>query len=502
MADVLLIYPKTGFDVEGAIAPPFALLTTAAPLLDAGYKVKIIDQRVDPSWESNLKDELRKTRLYAGTTSMSGTQIRFALQISKIAREYAKEIPIVWGGTHPTILPAQTLENPNIDIVVEGEGEITVLELTKALEKNKDLKSVSGIHFKKKDGSQISTGPRPFMNLDEMLPTPWELINPENYIYKDFYIRDVKRTMDIGQTSRGCPYSCGYCSSSAIRRYWRPMSAKKAVERIINDVRRFRLDSVWIRDDNFFASLERARQICQGMIDAGLNIKWYTSGTRADAINRMTHEQIATFKKAGAEVFKIGAESGSNTILKLINKKCTVEELYAANMKSKKYDIIPAMSFMGGFPTETYDELMQTIECMLRVKKDNPNAQVESMCIYTPYPQTDLWPLAMKHGLKPPQKLEEWGDWGFHDFNERRNPWLKPAERRRLGNITYISSLASVVDNLTNSISNPVKRILTKVIVKPMSSYYRWRFNHKLFNWLPELTLIRWVRHKMFDEAK
>lgn len=497
-----MVYPKTGFDVEGAIAPPFALLTIAAPLIKNGHEVKIIDQRVNNSWKTELASELNKNPLYVGISSMSGTQIKFALQISRIAKESAKEIPIVWGGTHATILPTQTLENPNVDIVIGGEGETTVVELTDALEKHSGLKNVEGIYFKEKDGSQICTGPRPLMSMDDMLETPWELVSPEDYIYKDFYMRDVKRTMDIGQTSRGCPYSCGYCSSSAIRRRWRPMSAEKSIKKIVDDVRRFKLDSVWIRDDNFFADLERSRKICQGMIDEGLNIKWYTSGTRADSINRMTHEQISTFKKSGAEVFKIGAESGCDRILKLVNKMCSVKELHLANMKSKKYDIRPAMSFMGGFPTETYAELLQTIDCMIKVKKDNPAAIVESMCMYTPYPQTDLWPLAIKYGLKSPQNLEEWGDWGFHDFNERRNPWLTQAERRRLGNITYISTLSSVVNSLTDSIKNPIKRILIKIIVKPMSLYYGWRFKSKLFNWLPELTLIRWVRHKMLDETE
>lgn len=502
MAKVLLFYPKTGFDVEGAIAPPFALLAVAAPLINDGYSVKIIDQRVDAFWKQNLIEELRSGPLYVGVTSMSGTQIKFALQISKIAREITKEIPIVWGGAHPTILPEQTLENPNIDIVVEGEGEITALELTMAIEKKTNLKSVQGIHFKEKDGRQIYTGSRPLMNIEDLLPTSWELVNPEDYIYKDFYMRSVKRTMDIGQTSRGCPYKCGYCCSSHIRKYWRHMSAKKSIERIVNDVKRFNLDSIWIRDDNFFADLERAREICQGMIDAGLHIKWYTSGTRADAINRMTHEQITTFKKSGGEVFKIGAESGCDRILELINKRCTVEELYKANMKSKKYDIIPAMSFMGGFPTETYGELMQTIDCMIKVKKDNPAAIVESMCIYTPYPKTGLWDFSVEKGLKPPKTLEEWDTWGFHDFNDKRNPWLTSSDRRRLGNICYVSTLASVVNKLTDSINNPFKRILAKALIKPASLYYQWRFNHKLFSWLPELTLIRWIRHKILDEVE
>jgi radical SAM superfamily enzyme YgiQ (UPF0313 family) len=500
--NILIVYPKTGFDVEGAIAPPFALLTVAAPLLKEGYQVKIIDQRINHSWEKELKNELEKKPLYVATTSMSGTQIKFALQVSKMVREHSKEIPVIWGGTHPTILPEQTLENPNIDIVVEGEGEITLLELTDALANHKSIEEIKGIHFKRADGTQVNTGERPLMNIEELLPTPWELIDVEKYVYKDFYMRKVRRTLDIGQTSRGCPYNCGYCCSANIRKYWRAMSPQKSIKIIVDAVKRFKLDSVWIRDDNFFASLDRAKEICDGLIKAGLEIKWYTSGTRADAINRMTHEQITTFKKAGAEVFKIGAESGNNRILKLINKRCTVEEVYLANMKSKKYDIIPAMSFIGGFPTETYDELMQTINCMIKVRKDNPNAIVESMCVYTPYPKTGLWPLAVECGLIPPKKLEEWSDWSFHDFNDKRNPWLTPTERRRLGNINYISTLSSVVDDLTNSIKNPVKRFFVKFLVKPISFYYKWRFNHKLFNWLPELTLIRWARYKMFDEVK
>lgn len=503
MSKVLLVYPKTGFDVEGAIAPPFAVLSVAAPLVNSGYEVKIIDQRVDASWKQNLIEELRQSPLlYVGVTSMSGTQIKFALQISKIVKEASREIPVVWGGAHATILPEQTLENPNIDMVVEGEGEITALELTRAIEQKTDLKSILGIHFKEKDGSQINTGPRPLMNMEDVLPTPWDLVNPENYIYKDFYMRSVKRTMDIGQTSRGCPYKCGYCCSSHIRKYWRHLSAQKSIERIVHDVKSFNLDSIWIRDDNFFANLERAREICQGMIDAALNIKWYTSGTRADAINRMTHEQITTFKKSGGEVFKIGAESGSDRVLKFVSKGCTVKELHEANMKSKKYDIMPAMSFIGGFPTETHEELMQTIDCMIKVKKDNPAAIVESMCIYTPYPKTNLWPVALEHGLQQPQTLEEWSDWGFHDFNEKRNPWLTAKERRRLGNICYVSTIASVVSDLTDSINNPFKRVLAKILIKPLSFYYKWRFNRKLFDWLPEITLIRWIRHKMLDEVK
>ena len=99
----------------------------------------------------------------------------------------------------------------DIDIVVEGEGEITVLELTNALANHKNIENVKGIHFKKEDGAQVNTGERSLMNIEELLPTPWELVDVDKYIYRDFYMRKVKRTMDIGQTSRGCPYNCLFC---------------------------------------------------------------------------------------------------------------------------------------------------------------------------------------------------------------------------------------------------------------------------------------------------
>lgn len=497
-----MVFPKTGFDVDGAVAPPFGLLTVAAPLHQEGYNIKIIDQRTDPDWKTALSNELKKNPLCVAVSAISGSQIAFGLSASKIIKEYNKDLPVIWGGTHATILPEQTLENENIDIVAHGEGDITFPELIKAMEKGSDLKEVKGLYLKDKGGKITQTGERPLMNMEDMLPTPWELINAKDYIYKDFYMRDVERTMDIGQTSRGCPFKCGYCCSSHIRKVWRPMSAQKAAERIINDVRRFNLDSIWIRDDNFFVDMKRATDICRELIKEKVDIKWYSSGTRADAIMRMTHDEITTIKKAGSEVFKIGAESGSPRVLQLINKQAKVEDTLNANKKAKKYDIIPAFSFIGGFPTETYGELMETIDCMIKLKKDNPAAQIESMCIYTPYPGTLLYPLALQHGLKPPQKLEGWATWGFHDFNEERNPWLTSTERRRLGNICYISTIACVVKNLTSSMKNPVKRNMAKAVIYPLSDIYQWRFNHKLFNWSPEISLLRYARHSMFDKVK
>ena len=244
-------------------------------------------------------------------------------------------IPIVFGGTHPTILPEQTIKNEYVDIVCVGEGDITFPELVRALQSHGSLAKVDGIVFK--NGSNITmTQSRPLLDVETLLPTPWELIEVESYIHRDLYLKESCRNLDIGQTSRGCPFNCGFCSSASIRqRKWRAMSVEKSLHNIVEAVRRFKLTGIWIRDDEFYINRERASKICEGMIRENLNIHWYTSGTRIDVFNKATDEQVALLKRSGAYVLKYGAESGSNRILQLINKGITIDDTIKANLKAK-----------------------------------------------------------------------------------------------------------------------------------------------------------------------
>ena len=118
---VVLVYPRIikGWQAQPRVAIPMSLLCIATPVMDGGYDVKIIDQRVEPRWRSVLKEELRKDPICVGVSSMTGPQLRHALEISKIAKEYGNA-PVIWGGIHPSLLPEQTLRNDNIDIVVQG----------------------------------------------------------------------------------------------------------------------------------------------------------------------------------------------------------------------------------------------------------------------------------------------------------------------------------------------------------------------------------------------
>ncbi|MDD2688637.1 MAG: radical SAM protein [Candidatus Omnitrophica bacterium] len=502
MSDIILIYPKTGFDLGAAVAPPHSLLTIAAPLTKEGYKIKIIDQRVNPAWKQELRDELKSNPICVGISSMTGSQINFALEAASLVRTEAKNerMPIVWGGPHPSILPDETLANEFVDVVVMGEGDITFFELVKAIEKKDSFKNTNGIAFKE-NNKIIITPPRELLNMETLLPTPWDLLDIEKYIHSDFYLKRTNRTLDVGQTSRGCPYQCGFCCSATLRRRkWRDMSVKKAIDMIVSNVQKFNLNGIWLRDDNFYVNSERTKAICQGMIDAGLRIDWYSSGTRVDNFLRLPPEAIRTMKESGAHVLKFGAESGSNRILKLMIKDITVEQTFLANLKAKKWNIRPAFSFMAGFPTETFEEVNMTIEAMKRLVKDNPDAELESVCIYTPLPGTPMYSLALQHGLKPPKRLEDWSNWNFHEFtDERKNPWFNRKDRHALGNLTYISTTAFVMSNLIRTIHNPLLKTLAWIFILPLSKYFRFRFNHKLYRFVPELKIVSFLRKKFFE---
>lgn len=499
--DVILFYPKTGEDFGATVAPPHAVLAIAAPLPLKGYKVKIIDQRTDPDWKTQLIEYLKKGPICVGISCMTGTQIYFAIEAAKIVRSITDgKVPIVWGGPHPSILPEQTVQSEYVDVVCIGEGEITFLELLDAFQKKIALKQVQGIIFKE-GGQAITTPPRPLINVEELLPVPWELIDVNKYIHRDFYIKGTSRSLDIGQTSRGCPFLCGFCSSASIRqRKWRAMSVEKSLRAILEPVKRFNLDCIWIRDDEFYIDRNRASKICEGIIGSGFKIRWYTSGTRIDVFNKATDEQILLLKKSGADTLKFGAESGSNRILKLMNKGIQWEDTVEANLKAKRCGIIPVFALMIGFPTETFEEMNQTIDLFIRLKKDNKEAQFEVMSPYTALPGTPLYGMALQHGLNPPQTLEGWTDWVSDEFDleGRKLPWFNYSQRKKIGNIAYMSILSNSIQNAVGGVSNDIHRLFLRMLFKPISVFERFKLKRKWYSFSPELDIARYLRKKIF----
>lgn len=504
MPNVLLLYPKTGQDFGATIAPPHALLAVAAPVLKAGYSVTLLDQRTQEINKKVLNSFVSNDLICVGISTMTGTQIGNALIMAKMIRKLTDgRVPIVWGGCHPSVMPYQTAENENVDIVVKGEGDDTFLELIKALESKSDLMKIKGLLYK--NGREIVfTGERTLLNVEELLPVPWELINVENYIHRDMYLKRNKRVLDVGQTSRGCPFNCAFCSTAEIRqRKWRAKSPEASLEMILGPVKRFNLDGFWVRDDEFFIKKQRWIAICEELIKENLGLSFYSSGARVDVFLKTTDDEIQIIKRAGGYAHKFGAESGSQRILNLMQKGITVEQTIEANLKCRKNGIAPAFSLVIGYPTETFEEMNQTIDLAFRLKKENPFAQCETMSTFTPLPGTPSWSLALKHGLKPPDKLEEWVNWiqDDYDLEGKKIPWYNYQERIQVGNITYMSVLTNALGNLVGSIGNIGLRMVATMCAKMISHLYSNKLKYKMYKYAPELMLFRYLRQELFNKS-
>lgn len=181
MGLVILFYPKTGVDEISRV--PSSVLAVASPLVEAGFEVEIIDARVDRDYAQRLLSLLGDA-LCVGISSMTGYQVHSGLEAARLIREKGPEVPIVWGGFHPTLLPSQTIAHPLVDIIVKGQGEITMVELAKRLGKGSTLRDVRGICYKE-NGRIVENPDREWEDINNFPPLAFDLIQAENYVLHD-----------------------------------------------------------------------------------------------------------------------------------------------------------------------------------------------------------------------------------------------------------------------------------------------------------------------------
>jgi len=430
--DVVLFNPapRKGFQPHRRVELPLNLLYPATALIHAGFSVKIIDQFADLHWKKNLHDALIEKPICFGVSCMTGPQINRALAASKSFKRLYPDVPVVWGGIHASILPEQTLENPYVDIAVVGEGEATLLELVKALANNDSLSHVAGIAYRENNHYHF-TGQRPFVNLDAQPPLAYDLVDINLYRRKIFGSDHVSF-----HSSRGCPYRCGFCYDSVVhRRVWRGMQPKTVVDHIRRLIRDYGISGFNFTDDNLFANLNHAYSVIEEIVRADLNIRIGKLHIRIDAIQKMDHEFLQLLVQAGVERLTIGVESGNQRILNLIKKNLRLEQIIEASRKLKSYPIVPVYLFMMGLPTETPQELAQSIRLAQQLLHENPRAS-KSFNIYMPYPGTELYNLALHHGLRQPQCLEDWAPLNYR-YVPRASPWMMPETKKLVSALDF-----------------------------------------------------------------
>lgn len=378
---------------EDAKIPPLALLYVGGSLKKAGYAVKVF-HFTNEEIPRYAKKIIKFDPLYVGLSVFTGDKTLHSAVFSKEIKRQS-EIPVLWGGIHPTLLPNQTLSEDYVDYICMYEGEETVVELTEALNGRRELKGVKGIGYKK-NGKPVINPPRPSIsNLDDHM-LDWSLIDVEKFLEQQW---DSKRI--IGYiTSRGCPFNCAFCYNQVFnRRRWRGYSPEKVTEQIDFLKDQYNVDGIRFYDDLLFANPKRAVHILEKV-----KLPWYGE-IRIGMVNEWL---VDKFIETEARELLIGLESGSDRILKLCNKMQTVEQITkGVSLLSKAENIKVVGSMIVGLPTETREEIYQTIDLMLKLADIHPNMRY-TVGPFTPYPGSKLYDMAVERGLRPPERTEDW----------------------------------------------------------------------------------------------
>ncbi len=383
--------------------PPLGIAMIAAVLENMQHVVKIVDMAALKLSEDEIPEIIRneKPRL-VGITAMTST-INSAVRVARRVKESDSAITVALGGAHASVLPEETLRsNPDIDVIVCGEGEETVRDLVEVLEKSPpDLSSVVGITYRSENGVKSNSSRCPIANLDLMPFPSFHLLPLRRYRLHPPFGRKSPVLPVI--TSRGCPYSCIFCSKSVFGKKCRRNSAKYVINQIRLLIDKFGVKEIKFYDDVFTLDRKWVIAVCTELEKQGLVIPW-TCETRVDLVDS---ELLSVMKGAGCYMIAYGVESGNQGILDSLGKNITLEQIARAFRLTREAEISPVAYFMLGSPNETPETIADTIEFAKRIDPD-----FVQFSIATPYPGTELDRLAAERGCLP----QEWDSYVYVDL--------------------------------------------------------------------------------------
>lgn len=464
---VILFHPLPWQRDNKKARVPYSLLFLERNIRDLGLNIVLIDEFVQPEYERILRDYSERV-LLTGVSTMTGFQLVGALRFSTLAAQIL-DAPMVWGGWHPTILPGQTLENELVDFVICGQGEEPLRNLILALLNDNSFLEIPGLGYRR--GSDI------VVNSMEKFKDPFSFpqvdfsrIDINKYIFKNWYSSRSIRYI----TTQGCPYQCGFCSLALV--YGRKWYHKK-VEDIIQELEYFKaagnIDGVKFDDDNFFVNREFVLELCREMIRRKLNLKWFTQGHASHFLRHFKEEDFDLMRESGASMISIGAESGDQVVLDLIAKNNRVEDNIECSKLFARHGIRTFYTVMVCFPVDPARDFAATLNLLMDAKLIDPGFRA-LLSFFTPYPGTDLYPLALQKGYRPPESLSEWSE---HTFKHVRMPWVD--KRLYYQAWRFIDFYLPLANPRIYRHSRLHLRPLVWMLSLVFYPLVRWRFRHK-----------------------
>lgn len=365
--------------MAGEHLPPLGLLSVGGPLIDAGHEVQLLDADHAPlSFDSILSEVARRDpdAVLLGHSGSTSAQ-PIINDITRRIKDRWPSIRVVIGGVFPTYHWREILmENPQVDVVVCGEGEEVVLQLFDAWKDGTPLEDVPGLAFRR-GKLPWKTNAAPIIKDLDRYRIGWELMQGYEYTYWG------KRKAVVIQFSRGCPYPCTYCGQSLFWKKWRHRDPQKLADEIEMLHREQGVEVINFADENPSSNPKAWRTFLEALVAKDLKLILVGS-IRADNIVRDA-EFLHLYKQAGFERFLLGIENYDEAVLERIKKAGEVSKDREAIRLLREHGILSMATYVFGFGEETFKDLYNSLRQLLAYDPDQVQLLYATPHRWTPY---------------------------------------------------------------------------------------------------------------------
>jgi anaerobic magnesium-protoporphyrin IX monomethyl ester cyclase len=486
MKKILLFNPRSA---NNKFRLPNSVLQVAASI-EGKYDWVIVDGNRETDPYSKIKNYLESGEFgYVGFTVMPGPQLKQAISFIKAIKENYPSIKTIWGGYFASNQYKSVLSCGYVDYVINGPGDYAFSELLDALEKGKDVSLIKNIIYKK-DDAFVKTAKADLVDYDVLPTLPFDKLN-QFYSIEKYLGKTYLGTKTLAyHSSFGCPFTCSFCAVVPIyEARWKGKSATGIYQDVKYIQNKWGANAIEFHDNNFFVSEKRVAEFSH--LIKNDNIIWWGEG-RIDTINKYKDETLALMRESGCKMIFFGAETGNDEVLKKMDKGGTQtgEQIAAFAARMKKFDIIPEYSFVLGTPADTPEQVMKQIDediiFIKRIKEINPDTEI-IIYVYSPVPTegSDMYEQVLKSGFRFPEKLEDWLNADWENFDLRKNPltpWLTPEMVDKIKNFeTVLNAYYPTVSDIR---MKPYQRKVIRVLSK-------FRYKNNLYTFPYELKALQ-----------
>jgi len=393
MKIILTTSPRAEGDLERKGLPFLGIGYIAAYVEKfSHHQVEIFDAHTYGLNASQAAEKLlEKKPDVVGVHSITDNRFK-AIALVKELKKRNKNVVVLMGGPHFSLTAKNALEIvPEIDYIIRGEGEKSIVQFLNVLENNGDISEVSGLVYRNQKGEAVEKLlTELIMNLDELPMPAWHLFDLKQY-NKPIDGTDIR---SVGVLSgRGCPNVCVYCANA--RSVLRLRSPKNFIDEVEYLHKTYGYQGFDFWDDTLTMVNSHVTEICKEIISRKLDIVWYARAR----VNTVDKKLLELMKKAGCIRISFGIESGSPRILKIVKKNITIEQVLNAVRWSSEVGMAVVTNFMVNLPEETIEDLKMTINLMKELRQIKNSYPAYGFTVI--YPGTELELMAKQKGIMP-----------------------------------------------------------------------------------------------------